>query len=130
MRKTYRFSSCVCQGEWLYSHKIANDETISNKEELRIFLSEMTKKFELIDTTVKIYDQIFFFFFMMKPKTVPIELINAIQDGIVRFGNWDDKYVYTTIYDLKEYYLRKDLENGNLIMIKAKCKKQEVRRLD
>lgn len=110
MRKTYRFSSCVCQGGWLYSHKIVNGSIISYKEGLRTFLNAIAKKFELIDVTIKVYDSIFFFFFMMKPKIVQLELINAIHKGLVHFGSWDNKYVYTATYDLQEHYVRKDLK--------------------
>ena len=109
MRKIYRFSSCICQGGYLYAHKIINSK-IQNKEGLRNALNAIAKKFELIDVTIKIYDSIFFLFFMTKPKVKPLELIKKIQNNISSFGPWEKKYLYTMVYDLQEKYLRKDLE--------------------
>lgn len=109
MRKTYKFNSCVCQGGYLYSHKTVGGEIINNKEGLRKNLNEIAKQFELIDVTIKIYDQIFFFFFMMKPKIVHNNLINALQDEITKFGSWGEKYVCSGISDLQEPYVRSKL---------------------
>ena len=107
MRKTYKFSHSVVQGGYVYAHKIANRK-IENKEGLRNALNEIIKKFKLIDATIKVYDSIFFFFFMAH-NIKPIELINSIQKNISSFGAWDKDYLYGTVYDLQEEYLRKDL---------------------
>lgn len=110
MRKTYRFSHSVRQGGYLYAHKAASGETIKNKDGLRNALNAIAKKFELIDVTIKIYDSIFFFFFMRKPLVKPPELINSIQKNIASFGLWSPDYLYTTVYDLQEEYVRKNLK--------------------
>ncbi len=109
MRKTYKFSSSVCQGGYLYVHKLVNGK-IENKEGLKNALNAIAKKFELIDVTIKIYDSIFFLFFMAKPRVKPIELIKCIHNNISYFGIWDKEYLYTTVYDLQEEYVKKDLE--------------------
>ena len=110
MRKTYKFSSSVSQGGYLYAHKTANGEIIKNKEGLINTLNAISKKFELIDVTIKIYDSFFFFFFMMRPRTLPIELIHSIQKNIASFALWAPDYIYAGVYDLQEEYVRKDLE--------------------
>lgn len=110
MRKTYKFNHSVVQGGYLYAHKTAKGEIIRNKEGLRNALNAIARKFELIDFTVKVYDSIFFFFFMRKPMVKPNELIEKIHKNISNFGVWGKEYLYTTVYDLQEEYLRKDLE--------------------
>ena len=107
MRKTYRFNHKVVQGGYLYAHKTY--EVIKNKEGLRNALKAIANKHKLIDPTVKVYDSIFFFFFMSR-NVKPNELIEKIQNNISNFGIWDKKYLYTTVYDLQEEYVRKDLE--------------------
>jgi len=109
MRKTYRFNHKVCQGGYLYVHKTANGEIIKNKEGLRNALNAIAIQFKLIDTTIKIYDSIFFLFFMSR-NVKPVELIEKIQKNISNFGFWDKEYLYNTVYDLQEEYVRKDLE--------------------
>ena len=114
MRKSYKFSHSVHQGGYFYCHKTANSESIQNKEGLRNALNAISIKFKLIDVTIRIYDTIFFFFFMMKPSVKPIELIETIHKNISTFGKWDKDYLYNTVYDLQEEYLRKDLEKWGL----------------
>ena len=80
MQKTYKFSHSIHQGGYLYIHKTKNNELIKNKEELRNSLNSVAKEFELIDVAIKIYDTIFFFFFMFKPKIAPMNIINRIQE--------------------------------------------------
>lgn len=82
MRKTYKFSHSVGQGGSLYAHKTINNLKIKNKEALRNILRATANKFDLIDVTIKIYDSIFFFFFMMKPTIRPKELIETIHKNI------------------------------------------------
>lgn len=110
MRKTYKFSSMVCQGGYLYSRKLLSGEFIEDKEGLRDALMVVAGKFKLIDVTIKIYGSVFFFFFMAKPSVVPLDVINSIQEDISSFSSWDENYVYTGVYDLQEEYVRKDLE--------------------
>ena len=78
MRKKYKFSHSAYQGGYLYAHKVANGK-IKNKEGLRNALNAAVKKFELIDSTIKIYDSVFFLFFMPKPSLKPTVLIESIQ---------------------------------------------------
>lgn len=106
MRKTYKFNHKVVQGGYLYSHK--TNGVIKNKEGLRNALNAIANKFKFIDVTIKIYDSIFFLFFMSK-NIKPI-LIEKIQNNISNFGIWDKDYIFTAVYDLQEEYVRKDLE--------------------
>lgn len=110
MRKTYKFNSMVCQGGYLYAHKLSAGGMIKDKDGLKGALKKVADEFNLIDVTIKIYDAIFFFFFMAKPSVIPLDVINLIQESIASFGPWDKNYVYTSVYDLQEEYARKDLE--------------------
>ncbi|MFH1433227.1 MAG: hypothetical protein ABIG84_08515 [archaeon] len=110
MRKTYKFSHSVCQGGYVYAHKTADEQILENKDGLINALHAIGEEFKLIDLTIKIYDTIFFFFFMTRPTVVPLKLIEAIQKNISAFGNWDQEYLYNEVYDLQEEYLRKDLD--------------------
>ena len=107
MRKTYKFSHSVCQGGYFYSHK---SPKINNKEGLKNVLSAIVKKYGLIDTTIKVYDNIYFLFFMCKPNLKPIDLITSIQKNVEMFAEWDKEYLYNTVYDLDEKYLRNYLK--------------------
>lgn len=104
-RRLYKFSSSVAQGGYLYAHK-TSDGTITNFEGLRNALNAIAKKFELIDVTIKVYDTIFFAFFMSKPSLVPQELIDSIQRNTASFAKWDENYLWTGVYDLQEKYIR------------------------
>jgi len=110
MRKTYRFSHTVCQGGYLYSHKISGGAVINDKEGLRNALMEVADEFKLLDVTIKVYDSAFFFFFMIKPSVIPLDVINSIQEKIARFGLWGKDYAYTGVYDLQEGYVRQELK--------------------
>jgi len=112
IRKTYKFSSSVFQGGYLYAHRTIKKGHINNKGKLRDTLEKVAKKFELIDITIKIYDSIFFLFFMVKPIIKPIEIIESIQKAISSLENedWDKEYLYTGVYDLQEDYVKKDLK--------------------
>ena len=107
-RKMYKFSHSVYQGGYFYCHRA--NRKIENKLGLRNALNAIVVKLSLIDATIKIYDDIFFFFFMMKPLTKPADIIETIQKNIASFGEWDTEYLYNTVYDLQEKFLRKDLE--------------------
>ncbi len=119
MRKTYKFSSSVAQGGWLYSHKTTDGGIIKNKGGLKNALKAVAIKFGLIDVTIKVYDFMFFFFFMMKPSVTPNDLIESVQKNIASFADWAEKYLYTGVYDLQEDYVRKDLKSWVLTMIKG-----------
>ena len=106
-RTIYKFSHSVVQGGYLYAHK--SRELITNKIRLHEALDTVIEKFSLINATIKIYDHIFFLFFMTKPATKPEELIQTIQETITQFSDWNNEYVYTTIYDLKEQDINKYL---------------------
>ena len=107
-RRLYKFSHSVAQGGYLYAHKTSGG-AITNQEGLCNALNAIAKKFELIDVTIKIYDKIFFMFFMSKPSVAPQELIDGIQRNTASFAEWDEKYLWTGVYDLQENYLRKYL---------------------
>src|SRR3989338_6141737 len=107
-RKMYKFSHSVAQGGFLYAHRISTG-TIVNKEGLCNALSDISKKHELIDVTIKVYDTIFFLFFMLKPSLVPQKLIDSIQENTASFGSWDENYLWTGVYDLQEKYIREYL---------------------
>lgn len=107
-RVLYKFSSSVCQGGYVYAHSTKGN-SITNKDGLRNALHEIVQQYALIDATIKIYDTIFFLFFMTKPMVVPQRLIDNIQEKIAPFSTWADECLYTTVYDLQERFIRKDL---------------------
>lgn len=109
MRKTYRLGHSVAQGGWLYAHRVGSG-IIRDREGLRQKLMGVETRFGLIDVTIKIYGNIFFFFFMAKPTIVHQKLIEEIQQAISGFGDWNKECLHTGVYDLQEQYLRKDLE--------------------
>ena len=51
---------------------------------------------------------------MVKPSVKPIELIESIHKNIDTFAKWDKDYLYNTVFDLQEQYLRLDLEKWGL----------------
>jgi len=108
-RRIYKFSHSVAQGGTLYAHKTAG--IIENKIGLRNMLHAIAKKHNLIDPVIKVYDHIFFLFFMMH-NTSPQTLIESIQKNIVPFAAWDEDYIWTGVYDLQEHYLRDYLEKA------------------
>jgi len=110
MRKTYKFSSCITNGGFLYAHKTADNQIIENKNGLKNALNKIAKEFELIDVTIKIYGSIFFFFFMMRPVIKTADIITSIHENISPFGLWNNEYIYSSVYDLQEEYVRKDLK--------------------
>ena len=101
-RTLYKFSSSVAQGGNVYIHKTAPDKTIENKQGLRNALEAVSKKFKLIDSTIKIYETIFFLFFHIPKSLAPAVLIESIQKNISSFAQWDNEYVFTGVYDLQE----------------------------
>jgi len=105
-RTLYKFSHSVSQGGNVYMHKGA----ISNKEGLRNALQAIAAKLKLINPTIKVYDDIFFFFFHVPKAVAPAAIIDSIQKNIEAFATWDKEYVFTGVYDLQEKYVRKDLQ--------------------
>ncbi|HII14986.1 MAG TPA: hypothetical protein HA362_01625 [Nanoarchaeota archaeon] len=108
-RRIYKFSHSVAQGGYVYAHKAQS--LISDKEGLRSMLNAISQEFGLIDATIKVYDNIFFFFFMFKPSLVPQKLIDSIQDKIDDFAKWEQEYLFTGVYDLQEKHVREYLRN-------------------
>lgn len=109
-RKLYKFSHSIHQGGYIYAHKTSHEGLIRNREELRKALEETAKKLELMDVTIKIYDSIFFIYFMMKPSIAPARIIDSVQENIGPLNCWHKDYLFTGVYDLQEEYVRKDLE--------------------
>lgn len=109
-RKLYKFSHSIYQGGYLYAHKTSHEGLIRNREQLRDAIEKTTKKLELMDVTIKIYDSIFFLYFMMKPSIAPAKVIDSIQENIKPLDVWHKDYLFTGVYDLQEPYIRKDLE--------------------
>lgn len=107
-RKMYKFRHSVCQGGYLYSRGVVSGE-ILNKSGLKLVLDSVVNKFDLIDVTIKIYKNIFFIFYMVKPSVVLKDLFDTIDSVISSFGNWNKDYVVTNVYDLQEKYVREDL---------------------
>jgi len=105
-RKTYRFNRSIHQGGWIYAHKTVRDEKIEDKEKLIKALKKVGEEFELIDMTIRMYDNIFFFFFMFKPRIAPQQIIDAIQESIKGIQNWNEEYLFDGVYDLQEEYLK------------------------
>lgn len=110
-RKLYKFSHSVGQGGFLYSHRAKEGEKIADREGLRNALNEVAAQFGLVDVTLKVYDCIFFLYFMSRPSLAPQTLINAIQKAVLPFSSWDKEYVWTGVPDLQETYLRQELKN-------------------
>ncbi len=110
-RKLYKFSHSVAQGGFLYSHKVKEGEKIADKEGLRAALKAVAEHYRLVDVTIKVYDTIFFLYFMLRPSIVLQNLIDAVQKTILPFSSWAEEYLWTGVYDLQDNYLRKELEN-------------------
>ena len=116
-RKLYKFSHSISQGGIVYAHHGA----FENKFGLRNALIALTKKIGLLDPTVKVYDTLFFIFFVTKPQHVPTKIIEEIHRVIEPFGKFSEQYLFNGIYDVQEEYLKKFLakqgfeweDNGN-----------------
>ena len=108
VRVLYKFSSCVCQGGYVYTHR-TKEKNIINKTGLRNALNILVTHYALLDTTIKIYDTIFFLFFMTKPSMISQQLIKSIQESIAPFSTWADECIYTAVYDLQERFIREEL---------------------
>jgi hypothetical protein len=109
-RILYKFSSSTAKGGNAYIHKTLSCKVINNKQGLRNVLEAISKKYSLIDSTIKIYDTIFFFFFHIPKSLAAGELIETIKKNLPLFCEWDKEYIFTGVYDLQEKFLRKDLE--------------------
>ena len=109
-RLLYKFSSSVSQGGYVYAHKTKTDSLILNKDGLRNALNAIAKQYELIDVTIKVYDNIFFLFFMMKSSVGPQRIIDTIQRNLASFSEWAEDYIYSGVYDLQEKHVRNELQ--------------------
>lgn len=118
MRKVYKHSHSASAGGWVFAQRIMVGK-IENKEELRIMLDEASKKLNLIDATAKIYDNIFFLFFAMKPTLAAAQAIEEIQKNIAGIAGWDSKYLFDGVYDVQENYLKKYLKDLGLDFVKG-----------
>jgi len=113
-RILYKFSHSTAKGGNVYIHKTLSGKSIENKQGLRNYLEAISKKHDLIDPTIKIYDTIFFLFFHTPKSLAPALLIESISQNISLFSKWDEEYVWAGVYDLQEKFLRKDLEKWGL----------------
>lgn len=109
-RILYKFSHSVSKGGNAYIHKTLSGKIIKNKQGLRNYLNAISKKYNLIDPTIKVYDDMLFFFFHIPKSLAPAQLIECIGKNISLFADWDKEYVFTGVYDLQDKFLRKDLE--------------------
>src|SRR3989338_1369341 len=96
-RILYKFSSSTAKGGNAYIHKTLSGKIIENKNGLRNALDAISKKHNLIDPTIKIYDTIFFFFFHIPKSLASGALIEAIDKNISPFAEWDKDYVFTGV---------------------------------
>ena len=112
-RKIYKFSHSVSEGGNLYAHK-DREGRIENKEGPRNALNALSLKFKLVDITIKVYDNIFLFFFLIPKSLAPATLIDSIHKNISSFDIWTEDYLFTGVYDLQEKFIRKDFENFGL----------------
>ncbi len=87
---------------------------IEKKEELGRRLNDAGIKLSLIDATAKIYDNIFFLFFAMKPTLAAAQAIAEIRKNILGIADWDSQYLFDGVYDLREEYLKKYLSEFGL----------------
>ena len=87
---------------------------IENKEGLRNALRALSIKYKLIDCTIKVYDNIFLFYFLVPKSLAPATLIGSIHKNIASFGKWAEDYLYTGVYDLQEKFIRRDFEKFEL----------------
>jgi len=113
-RILYKFSHSVGRGGDVYIHKTIVGKTIENKLGLRNYLEAISRKYGLIDPTIKIYNHIFFLFFHTPKSLAPAVLIESIGKNLSLFSEWDNEYVWTGVYDLQEKYLREDLKKWGL----------------
>ena len=109
-RRLYKFSHSAAKGGNVYIHKTFPGKVIRNKQGLRNALAAISKRYILIDTTIKIYDGIFFFFSHIPKSLAPAEIIGSIGKNIPSFAEWDKEYVFTGVYGLHDRFLRNELE--------------------
>ncbi len=106
-RRIYKFSHSVFQGGYLYAHQAST--AIADKEMLRNALHSTAEKNRLIDVTIKIYERIFFIFCMIPLALAPQKVIDAIQCDIASLAEWEEGYLFKSVYDLQESYVREYL---------------------
>jgi len=106
-----KFVHSMGQAGYLYCHKTAGSP-ISDREGLKAALNEASEKLGLDGSTIKIYRDIFFLFFRLKPEMPPIQIISSVHQGILPFGSWHPEYMLAGVNDLQEKCLRKGLKNA------------------
>jgi hypothetical protein len=109
VKGTYKFSHSVCQGGFVYIHK--SDKNISNKIGLRNYLEAIIIKHGLFDVNIRIYDNVFFLFFAMKPSMSPNQIIETIQKQLSKFGEFDSEFIFNGCSDISEEFIVKELDN-------------------
>ncbi len=109
-RILYKFGHSTAKGGNAYIHKTISGRNIENKQGLRNYLDAISRKHELIDPTIKVYDTIIFFFFHIPKSLAPAVLIDSISKDMTLFSEWDENYLFVGVDDLQEKFLRKDLE--------------------
>lgn len=108
-RKLYKFSHSACQGGFMFSNKVLSG-SIVHKDEFRYDLEKVRDELELIDVTIKIYNDTFFIFLMMKPSISIQIIIDKINEVSSKYGNFSKDYFWSNVYDLQEQYIKQDLE--------------------
>ena len=109
-RIIYKYSHSVSKGGNVYINKTVIGKHIDNKEGLRNVLVAISRKDDLVDVTIKIYDDVFFLFFHLPRSLALAMLIENIRKNIKDFADWDKEYVFAGVYDLQERYIREDLK--------------------
>lgn len=110
----YKFSHSVHQGGYAYGHKTKENHIIKDREGLRDALNAIARQYGLMDVTIKVYSNIFFIFFMMRPSIAPQKIIDAIQKGIGEFSEWSDDYIFSGMHDLQEKFIKEELAKWGL----------------
>jgi len=95
MRKFYKRSHSASAGGCAFAQRVKRGK-IENKKELRIRLNEAGKKLNLIDATIKIYDNIFFLFFAMKPALAAAQAIDEIQKSTAGIADRISMHIFSS----------------------------------
>src|SRR3989338_4421610 len=99
-RILYKFGHSTAKGGNVYIRKTYPGKIIAHKQGLRNCLNAISKKFSLIDSTIKIYEDIFFFFFHIPKSLAPAILLDSIDNNIPIFAEWDEKSIFIGVDDL------------------------------
>ena len=109
-RMLYISNHSITKGGNVYICKTLFGKIINNKQGLRNALNAISKKHNLVDPTIKIYNDIFFFFFHIPKLLVPAILIECINKNIAQFAEWDKEYIFTGVQDLQSKFLKEYLK--------------------